>query len=78
MPINKTGDRTGMQTWNEIFATKKNIAYQANFEHRLVSITRDFFSRRESLKLKIKAAAQEMKEIKSSTGYSLVEVSTII
>ena len=75
MSVSKARSRANLQSLNEIFATKKNIASQASFEHRVDSLTKDFYNRRESLQLKIKAACQEMKDIRSSTGYSLDEVS---
>lgn len=61
-------------TLNELFAMKKNMAYQAKFEHRLSSMKKDFYHRRENLKQAIKSTVHEMKDIQSSTGYSLDEV----
>ena len=69
----KTG--TGIKSYNELFASKKNIAFQAKFQHKLKTMTKEFYHRKESLNYKIKSTYQVMKDIQSSTGYSLAEVS---
>ena len=69
---------TGMMSYNELFAMKKNLAHQAKFEHKLTSMKKDFNHRRGNMHHAIKSTVHELKEIQSSTGYSLEEVYVVI
>ena len=65
---------TVLMSYNEQFAMKKNLAHQAKFEHKLSSMTKDFNHRRGSMHKTIKSTVNDLKDIQSSTGYSLEEV----
>jgi hypothetical protein len=65
---------TGMSSLNELFAMKKNLAYETKFEHRLSSMMKDFFHKKENLKQDIRMVYNDLQSIKLSTGYSLSEV----
>ena len=65
---------TVMMSYNEQFAMKKNLAHQAKFEHKLTSMKKDFNHRRGNMHHAIKSTVNQLKDIQSSTGYSLEEV----
>ena len=65
---------TGMQTLNELFAMKKNMAFQVNFDHTMTTITKDYYHRRENFKQEMKKIYSDMRDIRISTGYSLDQV----
>lgn len=60
-----------MSSNNEMFAMKKNLAFEANFDHQLTAMTRDFFHKRENFKQEIRNVYADLKNIKTSTGHSL-------
>lgn len=59
---------------NELFAMKKNLAFEAKFGHQMTSMTSDFFHKRENYKQEIRNVYADLKNIKQSTGYSLNKV----
>ena len=67
----------GIQSMGELFATKKNIAYQAKFDHRMKSMAKDFYHKKANMKQEINYIYNEMKEIRASTGHTLDQVSIL-
>lgn len=65
---------TGISSLSELFAMKKNLAFETKFEHQLTGMTKDYFHKKEHLKQEIRTVYNELKNIKTSTGYSLEEV----
>ncbi|KAH3739102.1 hypothetical protein DPMN_045749 [Dreissena polymorpha] len=74
MPANARNSK-GIRSMNELFAMKKNQAFESKLTQRVSAMSRDFYGRRETLKQDIRSVYEDLQEIRLSTGYSLDNVS---
>lgn len=65
---------SGIVSVSELFAMKKNLAYEAKFTHSINTMTRDYVNKKETLKQEIRSVYNDLQEMKLSTGYSLDQV----